>query len=287
MNVIRSITQLKYIIELNFKPGNQFKTKIDYIQALYIRGDGILCIEKQNKPLASDKKLSTEQYKKLLIDILKEEGIIRYQDAYTCVQIAIDELPTEYTDLFSSRFRYVFIDEYQDCNNIQRQAIDSIFDSTKCVVFKIGDSDQAIYNSEEDITPDWVPRAGFLSLMTFCRFSQEIADVICKLKRDDKGIVTLAGETGVKPVLLIFSPEKIDKVILGFISVLETYGLSDKNGTYKAIGAIRNQNAFGLKIGSYWSEFDGTTKKKSEYNYWALVNEIVQSLFDGKLYKTE
>ena len=129
---------------------------------------------------------------------------------------------------FSSRFQYVFVDEYQDCNNIQRQAIDSIFDSTKCVVFKIGDSDQAIYNSEEDTTPDWVPQSGFLSLMTSCRFSQEIADVVCKLKRDDKGIVTLVGETGVKPVLLIFSPEKIDKVITGFISALEAYGLSDK-----------------------------------------------------------
>lgn len=283
----KKYSALKYIIELNFKPGNQFKTKIDYIQALYIRGDGDLCIGKQHKPLASAKKLSAEQYKKLLIDILKEEGIIRYQDAYTCAQIAIDKLPTEYTDFFSSRFQYVFIDEYQDCNNIQRQAIDSIFDSTKCVVFKIGDSDQAIYNSEEDTTPDWAPQSGFLSLMTSCRFSQEIADVVCKLKRDDKGIVTLVGETGVKPVLLIFSPEKIDKVITGFISALEAYGLSDKNGIYKVIGAIRSENASGLKIGSYWSEFDGTAKKKSEYNYWTLVDEIVQSLSNGKLYKTE
>lgn len=148
-------------------------------------------------------------------------------------------------------------------------------------------SDQAIYNSEEDTTPDWVPQSGFLSLMTSCRFSQEIADVVCKLKRDDKGIVTLVGETGVKPVLLIFSPEKIDKVITGFISALEAYGLSDKNGIYKAIGAIRSENASGLKIGSYWSEFDGTAKKKSEYNYWTLVDEIVQSLSNGKLYKTE
>lgn len=71
--------------------------------------------------------------------------------------------------------------------------------------------------------------------MTSCRFSQEIADVVCKLKKDDKGIVTLVGETGVKPVLLIFSPEKIDKVITGFISALEAYGLSDKMGYTKLL----------------------------------------------------
>ena len=75
--------------------------------------------------------------------------------------------------------------------------------------------------------------------------------------------------------------------ITGFISVLEAYGLSDKNGIYKAIGAIRSENASGLKIGSYWSEFDGTAKKKSEYNYWTLVDKIVRSLSNGKLYKTE
>ena len=46
------------------------------------------------------------------------------------------------------------------------------------------------------------------------------------------------------------------------ISALEAYGLSDKNGIYKAIGAIRSENASGLKIGSYWSEFDGTAKKR-------------------------
>ena len=122
-------------------------------------------------------------------------------------------------------------------------------------VFKIGDSDQAIYNSFEEKTPDWVPQPGFLPILTSCRFSQEIADVICKLKKEDKSIVTFVGETGVKPVLLVFSPDKIDKVIGGFISALDSHDLYDNNGIYKAIGAIRKENSAGLKIGSYWSEF--------------------------------
>lgn len=278
---------LKYLIELNFNPGNQFKTKIDYIQALYIRADGALCVGRQKKVLAGTGKPSTKQYIELQTDLLKGEGIIRYQGAYTYAKAAIDELPTEYTDLFSSRFQYVFIDEYQDCDNIQRQAIDSIFNSTNCAVFKIGDSDQAIYSSAEDTTPDWVPQPDFLPIMSSCRFNQEIANVVCKLKKDDKSIVTFAGETGVKPILLIFSLEKIDRVISGFISALERHGLYDNNGIYKAIGAIKKEDLSGLKIGSYWTEFDGSAKKKSEYNYWALVDEIIQSLSDGKLYKAE
>lgn len=278
---------LNRVIELNFSSGNQFKSKLDYIQALNIRSDGALCVGQQRRALAGVGKPSTKQYTELQTELLKKEGIIRYQDAYAYANAAIDELPTEYTDLFSARFQYVFIDEYQDCNNLQRQAIDAIFDSTKCAVFKIGDSDQAIYNSAEDTTPDWIPQTGFLPIMTSCRFSQEIANVICKLKKDDKNIITLAGKTGVKPILLVFSLEKIDRVIDGFISALERHKIYDNNGIYKAIGAIKKEGSAGLKIGSYWTEFDGSVKKKSEYSYWALVDEIVQYLLEGKLYKAE
>lgn len=278
---------LDYVARNNFETGGQFSDRINHTQALRIRDDGALCIGKQKKPLAGAGKASAEQYKELLVGLLKDEGIIRYQDAYVYASVAIDELPAEYTDLFSSRFQYVFIDEYQDCNNLQRQAIDAIFDPQKCAVFKIGDSDQAIYNSAEDTTPDWIPQPDLLPIMTSCRFSQEIANVLCKLKKGEKNIVTLAGATGTKPVLLVFSPEKIDRVIGGFISALEKHEFYDNNGVYKAIGAVKRENLSGLKIGSYWTEFDGSAKKKREYNYWALVDDVVQYLLDGKLYKAE
>ena len=287
LNRMKKYAALKYVIDSSFNPESQFKTKLDYIRALNVRADGALCVHGQKKALAGPGKQSAKQYTELQTELLKGEGIIRYQDAYSYANAAIAELPPEYVNLFSSRFQYIFIDEYQDCDNLQRQAIDAIFDPQKCAVFKIGDSDQAIYNSTEDATPDWIPQPGFLPIMTSCRFNQETADVICKLKKGDKSIVTLAGKTGVKPVLLVFSPEKIDRVIGGFISVLEKHELYDSNGIYKAIGAIKKKDSEGLKIGSYWPEFDSSVQRKSEYNYWALVDEISQSLLDGKLYKAE
>ena len=42
-----------------------------------------------------------------------------------------------------------------------------------------------------------------------------------------------------------------------------------------------------MKIGSYWTEFDGSVKRENEYSYWTLVDEIVQYLAEGKLYKAE
>ena len=48
-------------------------------------------------------------------------------------------------------------------------------------------------------------------------------------------ITTLAGKTGVKPILLVFNPEQIDKVIGEFINVLDAHGLYDNKGIWKAI----------------------------------------------------
>lgn len=278
---------LDFVTKNSFEAGGQFTERLEHIQALYVRDDGALCVGKQKRALAGADKPTTKQYNALIADLLKYEGIMRYQDAYSYAKTAVDALPKTYTELFSSRFRYVFIDEYQDCDSIQRQAIAAIFNSAKCTVIKIGDSDQAIYNSSEDKTPDWVPQDGFLPIMTSCRYNQEIANVICKLKKGNKNIVTFSGKTGDKPVLLIFDPEKIDRVINGFINALETHGLYDNKGIYKAIGAVRKKDSSGLKIGSYWSEFDGSVKKQGEYNYWILVDEITTSLSEGNLYKAE
>ena len=288
MQLSAKYSALNYVTKNSFETGGQFTERLDHTQALYVRDDGALCIGKQKRKLAGADTKSAKQYKALIDDLLKIDGIIRYQDAYPYAESAINSLPQEYMDIFSSRFHYVFIDEYQDCDDAQRRAIDAIFNATKCTVIKIGDSDQAIYNSSlENETPDWVPQDGFLPIITSCRYSQEIADVICKLKKGNKSIVTFSGETGIKPVLFIFEPERIDRVLRGFVKALEDHGLHDNKGVYKAIGAIKKENVSGLNIGSYWPGFDGSDKKHSEYNYWALVDDITTSLLDGKLYKAE
>lgn len=56
-------------------------------------------------------------------------------------------------------------------------------------------------------------------------------------------ITTLAGKTGVKPILLVFNPDQTNKVIGEFINVLDTHGLCDNKGIWKAI-----QNALRLNV---------------------------------------
>ena len=133
----------------------------------------------------------------------------------------------------------------------------------------------------DDETPDWVPQSGFLPIMTSCRYNQEIANVISRLKKDKQEITTLAGKTGVKPILFIFNKETIGKVVWAFIEALERNGLYDESGIYKVVGAVRDEKLTGLKIGSYWSGFDGTKRSLDEYCFWSLIDNIVKELSDG------
>lgn len=285
-NVVRYKSLLS-IIRRNCNGNGQYQSMLDYIRALHLDSNGSLFVGNQKKALAGAGKDSSIQYCTLMDDILKQDGIIRYNDAYSHAMEAIHALPITYTELFSARFQYVFVDEYQDCNEIQRQVIDALFSPAKCTVIKIGDPDQAIYNSSKVNMPDWAPQDGFLPIMMSCRYSQEIADVICKLKKNNDSITTVSGQSGIKPVLFVFGPENIDQVIGSYIKELERHGLYDNNGIYKAVGAVRNENATGLRIGSYWAGFDASPKTKNEHNYWTLIDGITESLSEGKLYSAE
>lgn len=278
-----------WLIKNRFEKSNnsRYVDELDYIQALQIRPDGTLGIANQEKPLAGSGKDSTVQYINLIKDLLDNERIITYRDAYSYAEKAIKPTPDKYSGLLSMRFKYVFIDEYQDCDEKQRRVLDSVFDPDRCAVMKIGDPDQAIFNSIYSQTDGWIPKDGFLPVMSSCRYGQEIADFICKLKKNVRSISTTSGMTGLKPVLIVFDNNSIGKVIETFSQILDRHGINERDGVYKAIGAIKKNDTVGKKIGSYWPEFDSTAKSHEEYRYWGLIDIIVKEILDGRIYIAE
>lgn len=110
-----------------------------------------------------------------------------------------------------------------------------------------------------------------------------------------KGIIMVEGdaENILIPVIADILGYPLEKYGISIVNVGSTaflryrHELYDNNGIYKAIGAVKREDLSGLKIGSYWTEFDGSANKKNEYSYWVLVDEIVQYLLEGKLYKAE
>lgn len=279
--------KLRYFIKYNVKNSSgQYDSELSYMENLYQK-DGALYVSKQKKPLAGADAPSAKQYEAAVQELLTLEGLIRYNDAYQYAVESVRELSTEYTDLFSRRFQYVFIDEYQDCNQMQRDALDKLFNQNKCCVFHIGDSDQAIYNSDNSEIEDWKPGTSCLSMASSNRYGQEIADVLTNLRTDKKVINASSGKNGYIPTVIIFDDASIDKVVGKYILALDENELYDSNGIYKIIGAVKKRDLTGLKIGDYWAEYDDSNNLKNEYNYWNYVRRISEGLSAGKLYYVE
>lgn len=262
-----------------------YKDQVDFIKALSLDAGGNLLL--QGKKIAGCHTDSAKLYYSAKLEVLISEGLIRYGDTYPFAREAIEMLGDEFAKLCSYRFRFAFIDEYQDCNDEQRDALSCIFDPLLCTVMRIGDPDQAIYSFQEDSIIDWVPDEGRLSIDSTCRYPQEIADVLSPLRKEKALIQSMTGNFGYKPVLIVFNDQSIDKVLTQFITQLESKGLHDPNGDYYAVGFVGKETTSGLKIGSYWAGYDSKSKSKSDYRYWALIEEICESLQSGKLYRAE
>ena len=274
------------LIKMRFdKGGAQYKDIFDFIKDLYLK-NGDLYLNGVYKSLAKAGNDSAMQYHKAKEELLLQHGILTYKDAYQYVMLALSQRK-DWSSLLCKRFGYVFIDEFQDCDKIQREVLSSIFDKTKCCVFKIGDPDQAIYIGDRDNPEDWKPSENALHIASSNRYSQEIADILFPLKSDKHEIYSLRGKTGITPTVIIYDDDTRNHVIDAFVFLLDKYGLTDPNGIYKAIGWIKNESAAGIKIGDYWEDYNATDKLKSENRYWGMIESICAELKQGKLYKVE
>lgn len=150
---------------------------IDYVSGLFLQNED-LHHESQNDKLAGSSSASAQEYAAVKQDLLKNEGLITYNDSYRYAFEAVEKSP-DLQGLLSKRFRYVFIDEFQDCSKDQRDILDMVFDKDTCAIMRIGDPDQAIYNSDREKTVDyWVPESNALTIASSNRYSQEIADTL-------------------------------------------------------------------------------------------------------------
>lgn len=263
------------------------RDKAEFVSGFYLSDDGALRVYGQNRLLAGADKPSVKEFRKAIDDMIKNEGLIKYKDAYKYADDAVAAMSSDYTDLFSRRFRYVFVDEYQDCIQIQRDAIEKLFNRSKSTVMHIGDPDQSIYMGAKENTKDWIPNAGYLPISSSCRFGQDIANVLSPLKKDKKNIRSSKAGSGFKPVLIVFSEQSIGKVVDKYISILEESGLNDPKGIYKAVGFIQKGDTAGISIGDYWHDYVESSENSSSFKYWSYIKNIADELQEGKLYKVE
>jgi len=280
--------QLRYLVDTQFSANIAiYDNKEAFVKAMSLDDAGNLRLQSQRRAIAGPTTKSAEQFAAAQQAVLLTNGLIRYRETYLLACEAISALSDEYTNLFSERFRFVFLDEYQDCSNDQRNALSRLFDPTKCFIMRIGDPDQAIYSFQDDNMVDWVPTNGFLSIESSCRYPQEIANILVPLRKNGGLIASAVGCCGYKPVLIVFDEQSIDKVLSQFVVQLENKGLHDPNGEYYAVGFVGKELVTGLRIGSYWDNYEAASSAKKDYRYWIIIDDICQFLLNGKLYQAE
>lgn len=121
---------------------------------------------------------------------MKNQGLIRFSDTYRLAPVAAQKISSQYPMLYVKRFKYIFIDEYQDCDAQQRDIIEKLFPEDQCIIFRIGDVDQSIFNGKDQDSL-WEIKENRLPLSYSNRYGQEIADVITPLRiKEEKSFQT-------------------------------------------------------------------------------------------------
>lgn len=277
--------QIKFLIEKGCEIHQQFDSPIDFIKKMYL-ANGDLYVQGINAKKAGKGTASVKQYNQIIKDLLIDRGVIRYKDAYTYTEEALKEYGEVWNSLLSERFQFVFIDEYQDCSELQRMVIDKLFNNKKTIVQKIGDVDQAIYNNENSKESTWILSDNKISLPGTNRYGQEIADVLIKLRTGNEPILAFRGKRNIPPTLIVFNDSTRHQVIDKFIDEIKAYNLHEKfpEGPFKAVGMYKNVT--GLKLKNYWENFQDLEASRA-LTFEGYIINIIQELRKGNIYKIE
>ena len=151
---------------------------------IYTDDEGGIHLSGVNRVLAGKSTNSAISYARAIQRLLSEEGLIRYNDTYRYTLLALKKYGSSLQTLLSRRFQYAFVDEYQDCSTLQRNVLDALFSGTETIFQKIGDVDQAIYNSTNDNTPVWQVEDSYSSNAHSNRYGQEIGGVLSDLRTE-------------------------------------------------------------------------------------------------------
>lgn len=245
-------------------------------------------------------KFSTDSGKelKIIFDELKYNGSLKYCDSFEISNYYISKHP-EIKSILQSRFKYVFVDEMQDLEKYQIDIIENIFSEkkTNTVIQRIGDPNQAIYNSTRKvkIECDWKERKP-LFLKGSNRLTKYNSNLVNRFilnsKKDDDGvpnfIVESKGEEGIKPHLIVFSHETKHLLKDKFKDLIIEHNLHNcekkKENGYKIIGwsAVwdeTKEDHKNIRLQDVFPEYSKESKSKKE-DFSALSKHI--QLFDEK-----
>lgn len=235
---------------------------------------------------------STKTYKNLVkfkMDILKR-GILHYDDAYFLANRYLIMYP-EIINILRKRFGFVFIDEMQDMD-IHQYKILEIFKSDDVCFQRLGDNNQAIYNSIIHSDNIWSMREHTRTINGSYRLTTINAAVSSRLGLDDEKINGLnVGPKTFKPIMTIFNDEDIEcNVIQTFSNHLTTLlsddsELNNKVNCFKVVSWRKEHDKGYLSLQKYCPKYlnmkeNSIVTETIDLPNYKLVKQIIDSIGD-------
>ena len=285
--ICKTDSKLKWFIDQQYNAFGvkRYDSVVKFMANIYTDDEGGIHLSGVNRVLAGKSTNSAISYARAIQRLLSEEGLIRYNDTYRYTLLALKKYGSSLQTLLSRRFQYVFVDEYQDCSTLQSNVLDALFSGTETIFQKIGDVDQAIYNSTNDNTPVWQVEDSYMSIAHSNRYSREFADVLSVLRTNQETIISSRGVQRIKPTLFVYDSSSRLRVIPTFIQEIQSNGLAKPEGIYKAVGMF--ENVSGLKISDYWPTFQKKVNQQSIVHFPDYISEISSALANGSLSLSE
>jgi len=232
----------------------------------------IIFKNRKGDTLLKDEKSPTyELIKNIRIENILKEGYLTYDDAYALAKAYIRDYSDMLRKAFSSRFKYVFVDEAQDTSKTQVSIIESLFDDS-VVIQWIGDANQAILNDSSDMAEGWEPQESgkyeLLEVKDSRRISQPIANLLKTVAVHPYD--ELKGTNiDIKPIIILYRTENITKVLERFVEIVSERNLDkiarESGNPIKAVGWV-GKNESRLSIKEYFPEYNKvTTIKRKPY----------------------
>ena len=172
------------------------KFKIDWLNSWLITDSGHIGITTE----------TGKEYLRIKEEMFKE-GILSFEDAYDLAFRYIREKGLDYSSFSDKRFKYLFIDEVQDCDKQQAELIKSLFADDKVVVQRFGDYCQAIYEGDGNDGSDNAELRGenVLYIRNSNRFGEKIARPLRSLCMEDNHLLVGNEDVhSVKPVIITY-----------------------------------------------------------------------------------
>lgn len=233
---------------------------------------------------------------------IRSRGLISYDEAYLFAFDYIAKYP-KIKSLIRDRFRYIFIDEVQDMNTAQYSILEDLFhvpDSTANIYQRIGDQNQAIYNSTDGTNDNWENRNEVLHLENSQRLSPGIAQVVQPFGLQPieiQGSRTAADSiSNISPIIIVYDDDCIANVLEHYSEIIadhkESGAIDLRKESHIAIGWTTESDfeKGHIKLDAYFGDFQKNKrmKKLSQDSLdGALINSIVNFDNTGKKLKSD